>query len=315
MDVAISSCAFFTFSQVLPNLSASVSARGTVKAYAAIPAVKAPAASTTMPIGPPRAAVAVLNIVVAAVAAVICLVRRPYIACPAVRVALHNTPCAVHAICAAPNAVMAFCAIPIVLATAFTAEYPFITTKRLVANGSTVCIFSPRNFADAPRTFNPPPATVFAADPRFLTVVIVSFGMIDLSPCASTWSASPPIASDAAATPSASGPLSSSPTAIPSAVNLFPSILIRLSSVLYRCPASFVRALFSFHALLPIFKASVNVPDAPAALNSASLIRISESPISSRTFIALPPLLFTLSKPWMKEIIAPAASSLNAFLN
>ena len=87
------------------------------------------------------------------------------------------------------------------------------------------------------------------------------------------------------------------------------------SRVLYRSSASCVSAVFSLQALVPIDSALLNTSLAPDALNSASRIRISDSPISSSVLIADPPFLFILSSPLIKLMIALAASSSNAFLN
>ena len=83
----------------------------------------------------------------------------------------------------------------------------------------------------------------------------------------------------------------------------------------YLCEASLVKALFSFHALLPMSKALLNTSLALLALFRASVSLISLIPISDSIAVVDFPSLSVSPNPSINAIIAPVASASNAFLN
>ena len=109
--------------------------------------------------------------------------------------------------------------------------------------------------------------------------------------------------------------ISISPTCIATSFKRFFNIASLLAIVAYLCSASFARALFSSHAVVPISKDWLSKSPAPAALSKVSLSLISVIPKLSTTARVDLPSLSVSFKPEINATIAPAASSLNALAN
>ena len=106
-----------------------------------------------------------------------------------------------------------------------------------------------------------------------------------------------------------------SPITIPASETTFFIICNFEASVSYLLFASFVRALFSVHAVLPSSSALFNKSPDPASLNIVSLNRTSLMPISSNTAIVVFPFFSDSPSPFINAEIAELASSLKAFEN
>ncbi len=114
---------------------------------------------------------------------------------------------------------------------------------------------------------------------------------------------------------SASGGNNSRPMVIAASCMVFLAIRIWDSEVWYLCSASFVRALFSSHALLARRTDSAKTSPAPADRSRASRIRTSVIPMSVRISIASSPRLFAVERFFINAWSAPTASFSKASLN